>query len=150
MSSSDASPPIEARRKAQDLFGRVARGERIRREGVPRRATTEVLCRSPMRRCFGDWLARPLEGISRRDVEARFHLITGKNGWAVANQSMSLLRSACRRPCADREGLRNPVDLWFAAGRGGRPGDAGHLPDRHAHRDAPGRDHLPAMGPGGP
>ena len=69
-----------------------------------------------MRRCFGDWLARPLDAVSRRDVEVRFHLITEKNGWAVANQSMSLLRSVYRRPCVDREGLRNPVELWIAAG----------------------------------
>ena len=128
--------PDEARRKAQDLLGRVARGEdpaeeRSEARGMPtleqafedymktgakRQATTEVLYRSHMRRCFGDWLARPLDGISRRDVEARFHLITEKNGWAVANQSISMLRSVYRRPCVDREGLRNPVELWLAGG----------------------------------
>ncbi len=128
--------PDEARRKAQDLLGRVARGEdpageRSEARGMPtlgqafeeymktgakRRPTTEALYRSHMRRCFGDWSKRPLDGISRRDVEARFHLITEKNGWAVANQSMSLLRSVYRRPCVDHAGLRNPVDLWFAAG----------------------------------
>ncbi len=128
--------PDEARRKAQDLLGRVARGEdpageRAEARGMPtlgqafeeymntgakRRSTTEALYRSHMRRCFGDWHARPLDAISRRDVEARFHRITEHNGWAVANQSVSMLRSVYRRPCVDREGLRNPVDLWFAAG----------------------------------
>ncbi|MDE0211932.1 MAG: tyrosine-type recombinase/integrase, partial [Boseongicola sp.] len=32
------------------------------------------------------------------------------------NQAMSMLRSVYRRPCVDHEGLRNPVDLWLAAG----------------------------------
>ena len=189
--------PDEARRKAQDLLGRVARGEdpaeeRSEARGMPtleqafddymktgakRQATTEVLYRSHMRRCFGDWLARPLDGISRRDVEARFHLITEKNGWAVANQSISMLRSVYRRPCVDREGLRNPVELWLAGGgrynRSKRrrisapaevlpcwrkgieaeaivPATPGHLPGRPLHWDAPRRDHLLAVGPGGP
>lgn len=30
---------------------------------------------------------------------------------------MSTLRSICRRPCVDHESLRNPVELWLAAGR---------------------------------
>ena len=49
-------------------------------------------------------------------MEARFHLVTEKHGWAVANQTVSLLRSVYRRPCVDREGLRNQVELWLAAG----------------------------------
>ena len=128
--------PDEARRKAQDLLGRVARGEdpagersearamptlgqafeEYMKTGARRRPATEVLYRSHMRLCFGDWLARPLDNISRREVEARFHRVTEKHGWAAANKSTSLLRSVYRRPCVDREGLRNPVDLWFAAG----------------------------------
>ena len=128
--------PDRARRLAQDLLGRVARGEDPAGErseardmptlgeafadymetGARRALSTEALYRSHMRRCFGDWHARPLDAISRRDVEARFHLVTEKHGWAVANQTMSMLRSVYRRPCVDREGLRNPVELWLAAG----------------------------------
>ena len=63
-----------------------------------------------------DWVARPLDAITRRDVEARFNRITANHGWALANRSMSLLRSVYRRPCVDLEGLRNPVDQWLAAG----------------------------------
>ena len=128
--------PDQARRLAQDLLGRVARGEDPAEErseardmprleeafedymttGAKRKPGTVVLYRSHMRRCFGDWLARPLDAITRRDVEARFHLVTERNGWAVANQCVSMLRSIYRRPCVDREGLRNPVELWLAAG----------------------------------
>ena len=84
--------------------------------GAKRRPGTVVLYRSHMRRCFGDWLSRPLDAITRRDVEARFHLVTERNGGAVANQAASMLRSVYRRPCVDGEGLRNPVGLWLAAG----------------------------------
>ncbi len=46
----------------------------------------------------------------------RFTLLTSKHGWAIGNQVISLLRSNYRRACVDHEGLRNPVDLWLAAG----------------------------------
>ena len=69
-----------------------------------------------MRYCLGDWLARPLDTITRRDVEARFHRVSQRNGWAVANHIIALLRSVYRRPCVDHETLRNPVDLWLAGG----------------------------------
>ena len=128
--------PDRARRLAQDLLGRVARGddpaedrsgardmptlaeafEDYMTTGARRKPGTEALYRSHMRRCLGDWHARPLDAITRRDVEARFHLVTERNGWAVANQTVSMLRSIYRRPCVDREGLRNPVELWLAAG----------------------------------
>ena len=38
-----------------------------------RKHSTEKVYRSQMRSCLGDWLARPLDTITRRDVEARFH-----------------------------------------------------------------------------
>ena len=46
----------------------------------------------------------------------RFHRITEKHGWAGANQTLSMLRSIYRRPCVDHDGLKNPVELWLAAG----------------------------------
>ena len=126
----------EARRKAQDMLGRVARGEdpageRAEARGVPtlaeafdtymkanpnRAANTVRLYRQNLRVNLGDWLKRPLDGISRQDVEDRFHFITREHGWAGANQTLSMLRSIYRRPCVDHEGLRNPVELWLAAG----------------------------------
>ena len=65
---------------------------------------------------LGDWLARPLDAVTRRDIEARFHLITERHGKVPANQCLSFLRSVYRRPCVDHEGLRNPVELWLAGG----------------------------------
>ena len=128
--------PDEARRRAQDILGRVARGEdpageRAEARGAPtladafetyidanpnRSDNTVRLYRQNLRVNLGDWLARPLDGISRQDVEDRFNRITARHGWAAANQTISMLRSIYRRPCVDREGLRNPVELWLAAG----------------------------------
>ena len=128
--------PDEARRKARDMLGQVARGEdpageRAEARGVPtlaeafetyikanpkRADRTVKLYRQVLRGKFGDWTRRPLDAITRQDVEDRFNRITERHGWATGNQAMSLLRSVYRRPCADQEGLRNPVDLWLAAG----------------------------------
>ena len=128
--------PDQARRLAQDLLGRVARGEdpageRADARGVPtlarafdiymaanpdRAKNTVRLYKQNLRVNLSDWLKRPLDAITRQDVEDRFNLITGKHGWSAANQTLSMLRSIYRRPCVDFEGLRNPVDLWLAAG----------------------------------
>ena len=130
----DRLAPEEARRLAQELLGRVARGEdpaqeRAESRGMPtvreafeeyltanpnRKSSTEALYRSQMRYCLGDWLARPLDTITRREVEVRFHLVSERCGWAVANHIISLLRSVYRRPCVDHRTLRNPVELWLA------------------------------------
>ena len=131
--------PEQARRQAQALLGRVAAGEdpaaeRAQARGLPtlgeafedylavnpnRTERTNTLYRQNLRVNLSDWVNRPLNTITRRDVEARFHRITERHGWAGANQTLSLLRSIYRRPCVDHEGLRNPVELWLAAG--GRP-----------------------------
>ena len=128
--------PDKARRMAQNLLGRVARGddpagERTEARGVPtlaqafegymaanpnRAANTVRLYHQNLRVNLSDWLKRPLDAISRQDVEDRFNRITAKHGWAAANQTLSMLRSIYRRPCVDRESLRNPVKLWLAAG----------------------------------
>ena len=57
-----------------------------------------------------------MDGITRRDVESRFRLLTECHGEMPANQCLSFLRSVYRRPCVDHEGLRNPVEQWLAAG----------------------------------
>ena len=126
----------QARRQAQALLGRVAAGEdpavqRARARGLPtlgeafeeficanpnRTEQTNTLYRQNLRVNLSDWINRPLNAISRKDMEARFHRVTEKHGWAGANQTMSMLRSVYRRPCVDHEGLRNPVELWLAAG----------------------------------
>ncbi len=126
----------QARRKAQEILGKVAggndpAGERAEARRMPtlgeafedymkanpeRSKRTDELYRYEANRYLGDWLARPLDLIARRDVEARFNRITADHGWSPANRAMSLLRSIYRRPCVDQEGLRNPVDLWLAGG----------------------------------
>ncbi|MCY3747128.1 MAG: integrase family protein [Acidobacteria bacterium] len=131
-----AMTPDRARRVAHEVLGRVAVGddpaaERGAARQMPllreafaeymganpnRKPTTLRLYRGQIRYCFGDWLSRPLDTITRRDVEARFHVLTERHGWAIANHATSLLRSAYRRPCVDHQGLRNPVDLWLAGG----------------------------------
>ena len=83
----------------------------------PHRAErTNEIDRDRFKRCLGDWQMRPLDAITRRDVEGPFNRITGDSGWSMANQSISLLRSIYRRSSVDFEDLRNPVDLWLAGG----------------------------------
>ena len=128
--------PDQARREAQKLLGRVAAGDdpaeqRAEARSMPtlgeafdkymaanpnRVANTVRLYRQNLRVNLGDWLKRPLDTITRQDVEDRFNHITAKHGWAGANQTLSMLRSIYRRPCVDHENLRNPVELWIAAG----------------------------------
>ncbi len=151
--------PDQARTRAKDLLGRVARGEdpageRAEARGVPtlaeafetymkanpnRAANTVRLYRQNLRVNLGDWVKRPLDAITRQDVEDRFNLITGRHGCAGPNQTMAMLRSIYRRPCVDHEGLRNPVELWLAAGgrfnrlrRRRDSGPGGGVPPRRA------------------
>ena len=128
--------PDRARRLAQELLGRVAggadpAGERAGARALPtlgdacteyieagngRSAATQRCYRRYRDLYLGDWLGRPLDAIGRRDVEARFDLITKRHGRMPANQCLSFLRSVYRRPCVDHEDLRNPVEQWLAAG----------------------------------
>ena len=132
----DRIAPEQARREAHRLLGMVAMGEdpaaeRARSRRMPalkqafeqymaanpkRKASTNASYRDRFERPLADWLGRPLDAITRSDVEDRFNRITGLHGWATANQCISLLRSVYRRPCVDFEGLANPVDLWLAGG----------------------------------
>ncbi|MDD9981141.1 MAG: integrase arm-type DNA-binding domain-containing protein, partial [Gammaproteobacteria bacterium] len=126
----------KARKMAHEVLGKVAGGDdpaedRADARGMPtlgdvfeqymaanpnRSKRTNELYRYEANRYLGDWLSRPLDAISRADVEARFNSITADHGWSAANRAMSLLRSIYRRPCVDHDGLRNPVDLWLAGG----------------------------------
>ncbi|MDE0096633.1 MAG: integrase family protein [Gammaproteobacteria bacterium] len=128
--------PDHARKKAKELLGRAAGGddpadERASTRSLPTlgQACDEYVQSDPNRAdetqrmylrytrlYLTDWLSRPLDSISRRDVEARFHLLTERHGQVPANQCLSFLRSVYRRPCVDYETLRNPVELWLAGG----------------------------------
>ena len=132
----DRMPVDEARGEAQRLLGKVAMGEdpaeeRTRSRRIPSLKTafedymkanpkgkpsTDERYRHHIERTLADWLARPLDTITRADVEERFNRMTELHGAASANQCLSLLRSVYRRPCVDFEGLDNPVDLWLAGG----------------------------------
>ena len=127
-----ALAPARARRLAQELLGRAAGGgdpagargaptlgeacEDYMAAGRGRRESTQRHYRALVRLHLADWLARPLDAIERRDVEALFNGVTERAGWSAANQTVTLLRAFYRRPCIDCEGLRNPVDLWLAGG----------------------------------
>ena len=128
--------PDQARRLAQELLGRVAAGddpagERAEARSLPtlgeacedyiasghgRAASTERGYRRYAALYLSDWLSRPLDAITRRDMESRFRLLTERHGEMPANQCLSFLRSVYRRPCVDYEGLRNPVEQWLAGG----------------------------------
>ena len=128
--------PDEARRLAKKTLGKVAdgedpAGERAQARRMPtlteafrdymkakpgHARRTGMAYRRAIQHYLADWLSRPLDSIERSEVEERFILLTENHGWALANQAISLLRSVYRRPCVDHAGLRNPVDLWLAAG----------------------------------
>ena len=128
--------PEQARRLAQQVLGKVAAGgdparERSEARAMPllkqafedymasnpnRSASTDTKYRGDFGSHLGDWQLRPLDAITRQDVEALFNRLTGDLGWSAANRAISLLRAIYRRPCVDFEGLRNPVDLWLAGG----------------------------------
>ena len=132
----DRVAPEQARREAHRLLSKVAMGEdpaaeRARSRRMPalkqafedymkanpkRKASTNESYRDRFERPLADWHGRPLDAITRSDVEDRFNRITEHHGWATANQCLSLLRSVYRRSCVDFEGLANPVDLWLAGG----------------------------------
>ena len=131
--------PEQARRNAQEILGRVATGEdpavdRARSRAMPtlREAFEDYLAVGPERKkstldCYrntvyrdlGACLDRPLDTISRKDVEQCFNRLTREAGWVQANNAVKMLRALYRRQCIDFEGLHNPVDQWRAAG--GRP-----------------------------
>lgn len=126
----------QARTRAKALLGRVAAGEdpaakRAEARDLPtlgeafedfmkanpnRSANTNKVYRQNLRVNLSDRVNRPLNAITRRDVEARFLRITEKHGWAGANKTMKMLRTVYRRPCVDHDGSRIPVELWLAAG----------------------------------
>ena len=128
--------PEQARRLAQQVLGKVAAGgdpalERSEARAIPllkqafedymasnpnRSANTDTKYRGDFGSHLGDWQLRPLDAITRQDVEALFNGLTGDLGWSAANRAISLLRAIYRRPCVDFDGLRNPVDLWLAGG----------------------------------
>ena len=128
--------PDQARRMAHEMLGRVAAGqdpaaERARARAVPtlreafeeylgagpeRKASTIASYRSTVYKDLASWLERPLDTISRKDVEQCFNRLSAEAGWVQANNAVKMLRSLYRRQCVDVQGLHNPVDQWRAAG----------------------------------
>ena len=128
--------PDQARRMAHEMLGRVAAGqdpaaERARARAVPslreafeeylgagpeRKAGTIASYRSTVCKDLASWLARPLDTISRKDVEQCFNRLSAEAGWVQANNAVKMLRALYRRQCVDVQGLHNPVDQWRAAG----------------------------------
>ena len=125
-----------ARRTAQEMLGKAAAGEdpaakpvEVRRVPLLREAMEDYLALNRKRRertvldyrrdCtryLSDWFDRPLDSITRGEIEARFDRLSAERGWATGNKVLSLLRSIYRRPCVDHDGLRNPVEQWLAGG----------------------------------
>ena len=126
----------KARQKAQEILGEAAGGKdpsktRQEKRAVPtlgdifqdymfsnpnRKASTNELYRYEMKRYLGDWQNKPINAITRADVQERFNAVSKEYGPTSANRVMSLLRSVYRAPCAENESLRNPVEVWQAGG----------------------------------
>lgn len=125
----------EARKKAKDVVGKIARGERPGEEGAPRRG--EVTLREAWERYkeahlvrkgrglrtvkgyqdhmdqhFGDWLDRPLARLGRNPqlVAERHDAVTKKAGPYAANGCMRTLRAIYNHAAKSHLDLpRNPV-----------------------------------------
>ena len=108
--------PQQARAETLAMPTLAAAFEAYMRAATGRAQRTDELYRYEMKRYLGDWRSRPLDTIEYEDIKDRFELITTDHGWSAANRTISLLRSVYQRPCADFEGLRNPVSLWLDTG----------------------------------
>ena len=128
--------PDQARRLAQTTLGKVAggddpAGERAEARAMPtlgdafkdymaanpsRSQTTNKLYRYQANRHLCDWLSRPLDAITRRDVEARFNRITADHGWSQANQAMSCCARSTAGPASISTVCATLSTLWLAAG----------------------------------
>jgi integrase len=126
----------KARQKAQEILGEAAGGKdpsKVRQEkramstlgdifdaymssNPNRKPRTNELYRYEMERYLGDWQKKPINAITRTDIQERFNTISIEHGPSPANRVMSLLRSVYRAPCAENEALRNPVEVWQAGG----------------------------------
>ena len=140
---------------AQEMLGRVAAGEdpaleRARRRAMPtlreafeeylkagpeRKASTVTLYRTTVYKYLAPWIERPLDGISRKDVEQCFSRLTAEAGWVQANNAVKTLQAIYRRQCIDVDGLHNPVEQWRAGG--------GRLHGRRRRRIPPPAEVLP-------
>ena len=145
----DWMAPDHARRRARELLDRVARGEdpveeRTAAHTVPtlseafreyleanpdRKESTARFYRGLMRNCLGDWLTRPLGTIARRDVEARFHLVSCRRRGGALSPGLEAARPDRRQPCdlppalgvsPALRGLRQPEEPRRAVARRGR------------------------------
>ena len=125
----------KARQKAQEILGEAAGGKdpskhRQEKRAVPtlsdvfeaymlsnpnRKASTNRLYRYEMS-YLKDWHNKPIDAITRTDVQERFNTISTEHGPYAANRIIGLLRRIYRAPCVDNEALRNPVELWHAGG----------------------------------
>lgn len=128
--------PAKARKRAQEILGSVVGGkdplsdrqdlrlmptladifESYMQANPNRKPRTNDLYRYEMNRYLDDWQKKPINQISRADVQDRFNQVTSKHGPSPANRIMSLTRSIYRAPCAENEALRNPVEIWLAGG----------------------------------
>ncbi len=126
----------KARQKAQEILGDAAGGkdpsnarqevrstptlgdifESYMQSNPNRKPRTNELYRYEMDRYLGDWQNKPINKITRADIQERFNSISSQHGQSPANRVMSLLRSVYRAPCAESETLRNPVEIWLAGG----------------------------------
>ena len=124
-----------ARQKAQEILGEAAGGKdpskhRQEKRAMPslsdvfeaymvsnpnRKASTNRNYRGEMN-YLKDWHNKPINAITRTDVQERFNTISKENGPYAANDTIGLLSRIYRAPCADNEALRNPVALWQAGG----------------------------------
>ena len=100
----------KARQKAQEILGEAAGGKdpsktRQEKRAVPtlgdifqahmssnpnRKASTNRLYRYEMKRYLGDWQNKPIDAITRADVQERFNAVSKEHGPYAANNAIGL------------------------------------------------------------
>ena len=104
--------------------------------------STIKVYRADFRLHLGDWRARPLDSITRRDVEARFNRLTEESGWSRANQSIQALALDLSPALRRYRGVTQPGR--FVACRRGQVSSHGA-----AQESPPRRRYCPAGGRAG-
>lgn len=80
-------------------------------DGKERKPSTVVDYRSCFRLVFSDWAKRPLNAITKADVEKKFRHVSQGRGERTANKAFAILSGVCNWAMADDTIQSNPCDI---------------------------------------
>jgi integrase len=80
-------------------------------DGKERKQSTVVDYRSCFRLVFSDWAKRPLNAITKADVEKKFRHVSQGRGERTANKAFAMLSGVCSWAMADDTIQSNPCEI---------------------------------------